>query len=230
MQDISKIKMAKKTTQEKAHDLEDLTSTEGFIDKYKKPLMIGGGAIVVLVLGIIGYKALISGPKEEKSLEAYWPAFYEFEKDSLELAANGNENFEGMYTVADKYAGTSGGNIANYTLGIAAMGRGEFQEAINFFDECDFDDAVVGTLVIGLKGDCHVEMDQYEEAADLFEEAAEREANEFTSPMMLKKAGLAYEALGDKKNALAAYEQVKNNWQKAEEALDIDKYIARVQD
>ena len=229
MHDILKTKMAKKTTTEKAHDIEDLTSTESFIDKYKKPLMIGGGAIVAIILGIIGYKAFISGPKEEKSLEAYWPAFYEFEKDSLELAANGNENFQGMYTVADEYAGTSGGNIANYTLGIAAMDRGEYEQALTFFDECDFDDVVVGTLVIGLKGDCHVELDKYEEAAELFEEAAEREENEFTSPMMLKKAGLAYEALGDKTNALKMYEEILNEWEGTEEATDIEKYIARVQ-
>jgi tetratricopeptide (TPR) repeat protein len=221
--------MAKKTTTERARDIEDLTSTESFIDKYKKPLMIGGGAIVAIILGIIGYKAFISGPKEEKSLEAYWPAFYEFEKDSLELAANGNENFQGMYAVADEYAGTSGGNIANYTLGIAAMDRGEYEQAITYFDECDFDDVVVGTLVIGLKGDCYVEMDKFEEAADLFLEAAEREENDFTSPMMLKKAGLAYEALKDKQSALAAYEKIKTEWETSEEAVDIDKFIARVQ-
>ncbi len=229
MHDILKRKMAKKTTTERARDIEDLTSTESFIDKYKKPLMIGGGAIVAIILGIIGYKAFISGPKEEKSLEAYWPAFYEFEKDSLELAANGNENFQGMYAVADEYAGTSGGNIANYTLGIAAMDRGEYEQAITYFDECDFDDVVVGTLVIGLKGDCYVEMDKYEEAADLFLEAAEREENDFTSPMMLKKAGLAYEALKDKQSALAAYEKIKTEWETSEEAVDIDKFIARVQ-
>ena len=229
MHDILKRKMAKKTTTERARDIEDLTSTESFIDKYKKPLMIGGGAIVAIILGIIGYKAFISGPKEEKSLEAYWPAFYEFEKDSLELAANGNENFQGMYAVADEYAGTSGGNIANYTLGIAAMDRGEYEQAITYFDECDFDDVVVGTLVIGLKGDCYVEMDKFEEAADLFLEAAEREENDFTSPMMLKKAGLAYEALKDKQSALAAYEKIKTEWETSEEAVDIDKFIARVQ-
>jgi len=229
LHDILKRKMAKKTTTERARDIEDLTSTESFIDKYKKPLMIGGGAIVAIILGIIGYKAFISGPKEEKSLEAYWPAFYEFEKDSLELAANGNENFQGMYAVADEYAGTSGGNIANYTLGIAAMDRGEYEQAITYFDECDFDDVVVGTLVIGLKGDCYVEMDKFEEAADLFLEAAEREENDFTSPMMLKKAGLAYEALKDKQSALAAYEKIKTEWETSEEAVDIDKFIARVQ-
>lgn len=221
--------MAKKNTQNKAAEIVDLTSTESFIDKYKKPLLIGGGALVVIVLGVIGYKAFVSGPKEEKSLEAYWPAFYAFENDSLELAANGDDTFEGMISVADKYSGTSGGDIANYTLGVAAMERGDFKEAISYFEECGFDDAIVGTLVIGLIGDCYVELDQFEDAVDKFEDAAEREVNEFTTPMMLKKAGLVYEALGNKKGALDAYEKIKKDWQGTEEATDIEKYIARVE-
>lgn len=221
--------MAKKTQEQKAEVRQDLTTTESFIDKYKKPLLIGGGAIVVIVLGIVGYKYFVSGPKEEQSLEAYWPAFYEFENDSLQLAANGNENFEGMISIADEYSGTSGGNIANYTLAIAAMERKEFDAALGYLEECDFDDAIVATLVIGLKGDCYVEMDKYEDAAEMFDEAAEREPNEFTTPIMLKKAGLAYEALKDKESALAAYEKIKTEWEMTEEAIDIDKYIARVQ-
>ena len=59
--------MAKNNKQEKAQTQENLTSTESFIDKYKKPLMIGGGAIVVIVLGIIGYQKFIKEPHEEES-------------------------------------------------------------------------------------------------------------------------------------------------------------------
>jgi tetratricopeptide (TPR) repeat protein len=229
LQDISKIKMAKNNKQEKAQTQENLTSTESFIDKYKKPLMIGGGAIVVIVLGIIGYQKFVKEPHEEESKEAYWNAFYEFQNDSLELAANGNENFQGMIEIADEYEGTSGGDIANYTLGVKAMEDGEFQGAIDFFDKCDFEDVVVGTLVIGLKGDCLVELDQLEEAVKLFDKAAGREQNEFTTPMFLKKAGITYEALGNKEKALTAYTKIKDKWQKSEEAKDIDKYIARVE-
>ena len=222
-------KMAKNKKQVNTEEFEELTSTENFIDQYKKPLLIGGGAIIAIVLGIIGYQKLISEPHELESKDAYWNAFYEFEKDSLNLAVNGNENFAGMEEVAADYSGTSGGNIANYTLGIAAMERGEFDNAVGYFDACDFEDIVMGSMVIGLKGDCHIEMDDYSTAADLFEEAADREANEFTTPMYLKKAGLAYEALGETDKALAAYQKIKDNWENSEEAADIDKYITRAQ-
>ncbi len=224
--------MAKSKKQTKAQaktdELEQLTSTESFIDQYKKPLIIGVGAIVVIILGIIGYQKFISEPHELESREAYWPAYYEFEQDSLGLAISGSENFDGMEEIADEYAGTSGGNIANYTMALAAMDQGAYEDAIDYFDECDFEDIIVGSMVIGLKGDCYVELDDYSTAAGLFEEAAARETNEFTSPMYLMKAGLAYEALEQNDDALAAYEKIKNDWSKSDEALEVEKYIARV--
>lgn len=221
--------MAKKNRESQIEEVEALTSTENFIDKYKNAIMIGGGAIVVVVLGIIGYQKLVAEPNEIASQEAYWPAFYEFEKDSMQLAANGNEMFDGMLDVADEYSGTSGGNIANYTLAIGAMRAGNFEEAIEYLDECDFDDVMMGSLVLGLKGDCYVELDQNEDAVNYFEKAAAREQNDYTSPMYLKKAGLTYEALNQPEDALNAYLKIKNDWPESEEATDIDKYIARVE-
>ncbi|WP_066755780.1 tetratricopeptide repeat protein [Crocinitomix algicola] len=221
--------MAKKNRESQIEEVEALTSTENFIDKYKNAIMIGGGAIVVVVLGIIGYQKLVAEPNEIASQEAYWPAFYEFEKDSMQLAANGNEMFDGMLDVADEYSGTSGGNIANYTLAIGAMKAGNFEEAIEYLDECDFDDVMMGSLVLGLKGDCYVELDQNEDAVNYFEKAAAREQNDYTSPMYLKKAGLTYEALNQPEDALNAYLKIKNDWPESEEATDIDKYIARVE-
>ncbi|MFT5821424.1 MAG: tetratricopeptide (TPR) repeat protein [Crocinitomix sp.] len=215
-------------TQAKADELDQLTSTESFIDKYKKPLIIGAGALVVIVLGIIGYQKFISDPHELESREAYWPAYYEWEQDSIAMAITGSEDFDGMEDIAAEYSGTSGGNIANYTMALAAMDEAQYQDALDYFDECDFDDIIVGSMVLGLKGDCYVELDDYASAADMFEDAASREVNEFTTPMYLLKAGLTYEALDNNDAALTAYEKIKNDWSNSDEAQEIDKYIARV--
>lgn len=220
--------MAKKKTEAQQEELEQLTSTERFIDKYKQPLIIGGVAIIVIVLGFVGYQELIAKPHEKESLDAYWNAFYEFENDSLDLAVNGNENFEGMAEIADEYDGTAGGDIAHYTVGIAAMENGNFESAIESFESCDFEDVVLGNMVIGLQGDCYSELEDYETAAEMYEEAARRETNEFTSPMYLKKAGMAYEALGETDEALRVYEEIKKDWSESTEGQDIEKYITRI--
>lgn len=221
--------MAKKE-EVKAEVSEQLTATEGFFDSNKKYLMIGGIAIVVIVLGIFGYKKLISDPKVEESHDAYWNAFYEYQyNDSTDLAYTGNEYFEGFESIADDYDGTPGGEIANYAMATQAMDSADWDGALEYLDECDFEDIMVANLVIGMKGDCYVEKGEYETAVDLFVEAAHREENEFTSPMFLKKAGIVYEALNDYEAAEKVYREIKEKWEGTNEAADIDKYIARVE-
>lgn len=221
--------MAKKN-ETKIEEQEQLTATESFFDKNKKFLFIGGGAIVAIVLGYFAYNQLVSKPHSEASHEAYWSAFYEYqENDSTGLAITGNDNFQGFEDIASEYDGTPGGEIANYALATTAMDKREWDNALAYLEECDFEDVMIGTLVIGLKGDCNVELGNYEEAAKFFEEAANREVNEFTTPMFLKKAGLVYEELGDNESAVIAYQKIKDNWSDAVEAGDIDKYIVRAQ-
>jgi len=49
------------------------------------------------------------------------------------------------------------------------------------------------------------------------------------SPIYLKKAGIAYESLGDYKKAVETYTKIKDDYSKSQEAADIDRYIARAQ-
>ncbi len=221
--------MAKKN-ETQIEQQEQLTATESFFDKNKKYLFIGGGAIVAIVLGYFAYNQLVTKPHIEESHEAYWNAFYEYqENDSTGLAITGNENFQGFEDIASEYDGTPGGEIANYALATTAMEKGEWDNALGYLEECDFEDVMIGTLVIGMKGDCNVELGNYEEAAKYFEEAAKRERNEFTTPLFLKKAGLVYEEMGDMESAVTAYQEIKDNWSEAVEASDIDKFIVRAQ-
>ncbi|MEO9532134.1 MAG: tetratricopeptide repeat protein [Crocinitomicaceae bacterium] len=221
--------MAKKNESRKEESVE-LTATESFFDKNKNLIFIGGGAIVAVIIGVIIYFAAFSNKNTPESDDAYWNAFYEYQyNDSTETAYEGTENFEGFESIADDYDGTTAGEIANYGMATRAMEKGEWDEALSYLDNCNFEDVMIGTLVIGMKGDCYVEKGDYDQAAQMFEEAAQREANEFTSPMFLKKAGLVYEKQGKNAEALTAYTKIKEDWSTSTEAGDIDKFIARIQ-
>lgn len=214
----------------KTEQTQNLTPTESFFDKNKKLLLIAGIGLVVVIIGYFGYQKFVSEPHAEESQDAYWNAFYEFQNgDSTGVSITGTENYMGFEEISTEYAGTPGGNIATYALGINAMEKKEFESALAYFEECEFEDVMVGTLVIGLMGDCYVEMGKYDEAAEKFEEAALREANEFTSPMFYKKAGLVYQELGQNDKAIIAYQKIKDDWSESVEAKDIDKYIIRAQ-
>jgi tetratricopeptide (TPR) repeat protein len=214
----------------KTDESKSLTPTESFFDRYKTVLLYGLGAIAVLTIGYLVYSNFVVAPHEEESQDAYWPAFYEFQNgDTTGLAITGDGNFMGFEEIASAYEGTPGGDIATYVLGVTAMEKGDYEGALAYLEEVEFNDVMLGTLVIGLQGDCYVELGQYEQAAEKFEEAAMREANEFTSPMFYKKAGLVYQELGQNDKAVIAYQKIKDDWSGSMEAADIDKYIIRAQ-
>ncbi len=222
--------MAKKQDNRKGKvvkEAAELTGTENFLDKNKRLFLIVGGGVLLLLVGYIGYMKFIKEPKEVESQEVLADAFYEFEQDSIDKAINGSDNFLGMADIADDYKGTSGGDIANYSMGIMSMNNGEFDVALDYLQDCDFEDIIVGSLCLGLQGDCYVEMGEYEKAAKHFEKAANRELNEFTTPMFLKKAAQVREELGDKKTAHKHYSRIKADYSKTEFATDIDKFVAR---
>jgi tetratricopeptide (TPR) repeat protein len=221
--------MAKKNETNK-EEMEQLTATESFFDKYKKFIFIGAGAIVVIIIGFVAYQKFVTEPHIEESQDAYWNAFYEWEgNDTTDLAYTGNEYFSGFEEISSDYDGTPAGEIGNYAMATKAMQDGNFEEAIDYLDEADFDDIMVGTMVLGLKGDCYVELGDYDTALEQYEEAIEREPNEFTTPMFLMKAGLVYEELGDLEAAVNSYQRIKDEWAESTQAADIDKYIVRAQ-
>ncbi len=220
-----------KHNKNKAHntkvEFDELTSTENFFEKNKNAIIYGGIGIIVLILGFVAYQKFVSEPKEIESQEQVWNAIYDLQNDSLELAAQGSGDYPGFEEIASEYSGTSGGDIANYSMGIIEMERGNFEAALDYFKNTDFEDVVIGTLCIGLQGDCYVELEDYETAADYFEKAANREPNEFTTPMFLKKAGLTYEELGQYDDAIRVYTKIKDEYSTTAEGSDIEKYIAR---
>jgi TolA-binding protein len=78
----------------------------------------------------------------------------------------------------------------------------------------------------GLKGDIYVQKGEYATAAGHFRKAVDAADNILTTPMYLKKLGLALEADGNYAAAVEAYRQVSDRYPASLEARDIEKLAA----
>jgi tetratricopeptide (TPR) repeat protein len=103
---------------------------------------------------------------------------------------------------------------------------GQFDQALEHLGSFSSDDEFIGPMAKGAMGDANMELNQAQKAADLYQEAAEMKKNEFTSPLFLMKAGLAYEELGSFDKALEIYRTIKKDYPRSFEGREIDKYIA----
>jgi tetratricopeptide (TPR) repeat protein len=200
--------------------------TEQFIEQYQKPILIVVGILVVVVLGFFGFRRFYIEPREKEAQSQMFMAEKYFEQDSLKKALNGDGQYLGFLAIMDEYSMTKSANLAHYYAGICYLKMGQFDQALDQLDSFSSSDELVAPMAKGAMGDANMELNQVEKAAGLYEEAANLRTNEFTSPLFLMKAGMAYEELGNFEKALAVYQKIKKDFPRSFEGREIDKYIA----
>jgi tetratricopeptide (TPR) repeat protein len=204
-----------------------LSSSEAFIEKYQKQILIGVSVVVLIVLAVMAFNNFYLKPREVAAENAMYKAQNYFAVDSFKIALDGNKDVMGFKEIASEYGMTASGNLAKAYTGICYYKLGKYQDAIKYLAQYDGEDAYFKTTIAGLTGDCYAELGETAKAQDFYSKAI-GDKNEL-SPVYLKKAGILFETKGQAADAEKMYQQIKNDYPKSMEAGDIDKYLARVQ-
>ena len=206
-----------------------LSKTELWIEEHQN-LIYGIIAAVIVIAGIIwGVKALNDKKDRNASKEIFTAQKY-FEKESYEAALTGDGNYLGFTEVYDSYSSTKTGKLAAYYAGISYMKLGKYEEAINYLKKFNGKDDILAPMALGAIGDCYMELDDMNNAVAYYDKAANKSKNQFTGPMFLTKAGMTYEIIGDYTNALRCYKTLKADYPLSNEAFEISKNIANVEE
>ena len=205
-----------------------LSNSEAFIEKNQKPIFIGVGVVVLIVLGIMAFHNFYLKPRETAAENAMYRAQEFFAVDSFRVALEGDGTKSmGFKEIASEYGMTASGNLANAYTGICYYKLGKYEDAIKYLVQYDGDDNYFKTSVVGLTGDCYAELGDKGKAQSFYKKAI-AEKNEL-SPNYLKKSGILFETDGKAAEAEKAFQQIKDDYPMSNEAYDIDKYLARVQ-
>lgn len=204
-----------------------LSKTEQYIEDNQKSLTIIVAAIIVIVGGYLAFQKFYVGPQDKQAKADMFVAEQYFERDSFSLALYGDGVELGFLDIIDEYGITKSANLAHYYAGISFLHLGDYESAIEYLKAFESDDQIIAPMALGAIGDAYSEMEDYETALSYYMKAADKNVNEFTSPIYLMKAAQVYEFLDDYKKALAIYERVKKDHPKSNEARHIDKYITR---
>jgi len=224
--------MSKEKTTQANENLKEvehaLTSAELFFEKNAKVISVIFGAAVVLALLMLATHRFYTIPREAKAKEQIFTAEQYFEKDSFNLALNGDGNYPGFLDVIDNYGRTPAGNLAKYYAGISYLHIGKFKEAINYLEDFKTEDLLLKPVATGAIGDAYAELGNKEKALKYYAEAAEMKNNNFTTPIYMLKEGRMYEMMGNKEKALSIYQSLKDKYSESNEGRLVDKYIARL--
>ena len=165
---------------------------------------------------------------ETNSDSYYFMAESYFEKDSFNLAINGDGNYLGFLDIIDEYGVTKAANLAKYYTGISYLHLEQYEEAIDYLNGFETEDLLLAPITVGAKGDAYAELGEKDKALAAYKKAYAYE-NELTTTIYLMKAGKLLESDGKLAEALQLYKKVKNEYPESTEGASIDKYIARVE-
>ena len=220
----------KKTVQEdNLQELESaLTRTEKFVEANRKIISIIVGGIVLVVAAVLAFNRFYIQPKEDEALSQMFMAENYFEKDSFNLAINGDGNYLGFLDIIDDYGITKSANRAKYYAGISYLHLGQYQEAIDYLKKFKTDDLLLSPVKEGAIGDAQLELGNKEKALDQYKKAYSATENDLTTPVYKMKAAAVLESMNKYADALKLYEEIKKDYPTTAEGTTVDKYIARV--
>ncbi|MCB0737617.1 MAG: tetratricopeptide repeat protein [Bacteroidetes bacterium] len=233
--------MSAKKTDTKAASNANASKSGGLesqLDRLQKPLTYIGLALIVVVGGLYLYKEFIQKPNEEKALNSIFMAQEYFEQGNFNAALNGDGQNFGLLDIANKYSGTSQGNLSNLYAGIAYMhmatvtdssgnrNTGYYDDAIKHLKKFSTSSEFMGAIANARLGDCYSELGDYSQAISYYEKAANRAKNEFSTPSYLHKLGLACLETANYSKASSAFGTLLEEYPNSDEGRQAKQYKA----
>jgi len=227
-----------------SENIEAIVKVKSIWDRSGKMITYVGSAVILVLVGWIGYQKLIKEPKELKAGETIFLAegifgkmtSTAFSKDSVNIVLNGGTldgtNITGMLKVISNYDGTKTANRARYITGACYLQIGEFEKAIKYLKEFDGNGAEqIQSKALVMLGHACAEKNQTAEALSYYKKAAEVNVKDesITPDALMLYAGYA-ESNGKKSEAVDSYKKIKDNFPNyiSSSNGDIDKRLARL--
>lgn len=175
-----------------------------------KAAVWGGGIAIVLTIGLTIAYVVHSSQQEDTARELLSIAEQEFLQGNYETALDGSEaEFTlGFNQIAANYENTTAGNLSSYYAAASYFELGDYETALQYIEMYEVPSGVIGVSPISLHASILSELERYDEAAAMFERAANWDLNESTTPLNLFSAAEAYREAGMNAEAESAIDTI----------------------
>ena len=208
---------------------EPISKSEAFFTKYKKALLYGVIAVVVIIAVIVIYDNYVASPREDKASTTLAKGQDYFGMEQFDKALNGDgAGYPGFVAIANDYSSTDAGNLANLYAGLCYARLDKWNEAATYLDKFDTKgDMMISPAAEAALGNAYAHLNQLDKAVSHLKKAAENADNNSLSPTFLIQAGEILESQGKKDEALKLYQEIKEKYLNSMQYQTIDKYIER---
>ena len=196
--------MADKQVNVEQNDAADVVAkAKGFWAAYSKKIIIAGSLVIVLLGGFIGYKKLISEPKEREANDLIFSA--------------------------EKLFGAIAGS-STYNKDTVNMVLNQFDKAISHLKEFNANGASqIQSKAYILIGHAYAEQKKTDDALDYYKKAGSiSDLDEAMATEAIYMAARYAEALGKSKEAIELFQELKDKYPASQRVSsgEVDKYLA----
>lgn len=192
------------------------TGAEKFINDNRQRFVYLIGAVIAVIVLSIGYDEFIVKPANADANEDMWRAEQYFMMDSTNWALNGDGLSAGLQDVMDEHSGTAAASRAAYEMGLILRGEGDFEGALNAFNQANMDGEIISVIVEINRGDCMVELGDYDGALSVFNAAAKSASSsigaDYLAPLALYKSAIVAMELGNNSSASASLNSIVEDY------------------
>lgn len=212
-----------------------MSKTELFFEENGKKISIAIVSIAAVAAALFGYKSIVMDPAEKNAAAAMYSAqsLFESAQPDYQVALEGDAATTGFLQVIQDYKSTPSANLAKHYAGICYIKLGDNDSAAKYLKEYKAQKGIPAQIInaqnLALQADILVDNGNYNEATTLFERAATISTNNLTTPLYLRKAGMAAQAAGDIAKAKSLFTQVTNEYPNSAEARNAEKYLGALQ-
>jgi tetratricopeptide (TPR) repeat protein len=185
-----------------------------FYNTHKTAVLSAAFGLLVVIGLVVGYFFYMTNQQEEAQ-RLLSIAESELLQNNYVEALNGSEEdlTLGFIQIADNYSGTDAGNLAHYYAAVSEFELGNFEQAESYIREYDLPEGILGVPPIALHANILMELEQFEAAAEKYEQAAEWNQNDSTTPLNLFKAAEAYIEAGNSERALELLTRIVDEYE-----------------
>ena len=183
--------------------------------------------ILIVACGILALNRWVLKPAQQEAKAAAIGAERYFQQAQWEQAINGDGNVLGLADVIGQY-GKKAGEGVYFEAGVCQLQLKNYADALEYLKKYKGKDPILKARALACMGDAYEGLGDNAQALASYKAAVKTADNAFT-PAYLIKAAYAAEALGRKDEALDLLKQVKVKYSNSLEAMDVDKYISRLE-
>ncbi len=185
-----------------------------------KAAVIGGSVGLILAVLLIAGYLIYSSQQEQQAQVLLGVAEQALLMGDFELALYGDDDqfTLGFVQIARNFGRTSAGNLARYYAAISEFELGNYEDALDYIKDFSPPRGILGVAPISMHANILLELERYEDAARMFERAANWDINSSTTPYNLFEAAQAFIEAGNRQRAIENLNTIMNDYPNSQTA------------